>query len=168
MDIVQAFNLYRSVFLWGLFLNAIRLMAGNSTHEYQMFLPNCWAFIAYLLIDLSCMGMFMKLQRRDLLIHHLVCLGVYVLDVLFIPQMAYLGNAFMLCESISLLNSVLSPHALCWYRLFTIFTVRYPVWFWAVWICYTNHLYINMCGLPIFMAYDAYIVYKTVPKLIGV
>ena len=164
MNLVQAFNLYRSIFLWGLFLNAIRLMTMYADHEHQKFTPNIWAFTAYLSIDLSCMGIFRKLRRTDLLAHHIVCLFVYGISIP-IPSLYYMGNAFMLCESISLLNAVLPPRALCWYRLFTIFAVRYPVWFWSMWWCYKTNHYIYMRGVPIFMAYDAYIVYKTVPKL---
>jgi hypothetical protein len=165
MNLVQAFTLYRSVFLWGLFLNAIRLMCVYSDHEYKMFVPSCWAFTTYLSIDISCMGMFRTLRRTDLLVHHMVCLVVYVSGTLFTPHLAYLGTVFMLCESISLLNSVLPPRALCWYRLFTIFAVRYPIWFWTVWWFYMYQQYIRMCMPPLFMAYDAYIVYKTVSKL---
>ena len=165
MTLIQSFNLCRSVFLWGLFLNAIRLMTMYTDQEHEMFTPNCWAFVVYLSIDLSCMGMFRELRRTDLLIHHMVCLGLYVNNILFVPNTGYMQNTFMLCESISLLNSVLPPRSLRWYRLFAIFAVRYPVWFYAMWWLYVHQHYINMCGPPMFMAYDAYIVYKTVPKL---
>lgn len=130
MLITEAFNLYRSIFLWGLFMNALYLITTYDEND-DMFAPNCWAFVVYLSIDITCMGMFKALRRTDLLIHHIVCLFIYTAS-LGMHSMPYMGNAYMLCESISLMNSILPPRPLLLYRLFTIFAVRYPIWFWSI------------------------------------
>ena len=132
-----------------------------------MFRPNTLAFLTYLWVDLACMWCFVVLRRNDLLLHHLMSLFVYTSGSWSNQSLHYLGTVFMLCESISLMNSVLPHRPLLLYRLVTIGTIRGPIWIWCLYWLSKRQQYGFMCVVPFFIMYDGYIGFKMVRKLLG-
>ena len=82
-------------------------------------------FILYLLFDLYLFHV-NKTYRKDLLLHHLVCLFVFIYGF---HEYSNLGNFLLLAESLSICNSLLTTPYLEIYRLVILLFVRFPIWF---------------------------------------
>lgn len=128
--------------------NMISIMLGLSLYgwyNYSLFDPisndlftsyylNCVFMLFYLGWDVYYMLSMTVLFRMDLIIHHFLTFGTFLLFMNICPLQ--LSN-MMIMESISLMNYYWKNHPklLKIYRMFCIWFIRCPVWFWT-WIYY--------------------------------
>jgi hypothetical protein len=169
--------------------NWISIMIGLSLYgwyNYSLFDPinndfftsyylNCVSMVIYLGWDIYYILSIPVLFRMDLIIHHFLAIGTFLLFMNICPLQM---NNTVIMESISLMNYYWrnNPNLLKIYRMFCILFIRFPIWYW-VWIYYFpnyvlphykdiishNHytiLSVSMrmilfCGL-----YDVFIIYK--------
>ena len=166
---------WRTMWLWPCFL-----LGTYNTLQYEQFSANVYEvspqlylvsgmFISYLLWDMYAMMREPILFRNDLMIHHIFTFFMYVSGTYY--NFLKTGSLFMLAESISLFNYVLrkQQRILNYYRLFTIFCIRMPIWFGFLYIHNQHFLYLSYTPYIIFtygptllIIYDLFIIRKII------
>jgi len=97
----------------------------NSFYTNQYIDDINYCFMVYILLDIALMLCFRSLFRQDLLLHHII---------VFITYYRYLNigplqlTNYLMCESISCMNVLLSKNQLALYRKYIIYFVRMPIW----------------------------------------
>jgi hypothetical protein len=156
MNLYEKFKTFSLFFF--VFMSIINIINNDITNAILL----CYLFMLYIIIDIIWINIDKKYYRIDLMIHHIVCLIIFITLSDIIPID---GNYCLIGECISMINHMnFKKKTLMKYRLLCIFLVRIPIWIYMI---YTHsHFYIEITlfsykyGPFFFIFYDFYILKK--------
>jgi len=168
---------YRMMWLYSIFGFGLYNCYTNSLYQpivynpYSLISINCYIFVTYLFWDTWKMMVDKRLFRKELLIHHSVC--IYI-SLCLTNKTSLSGNWCFITECISLMNYYFrdpkDANYLKMYRLFCIFFIRMPIWFLLLNYNYyhiekylkpelSNFVHTQLYGIYFFIIYDLFLIH---------